>query len=148
MSRAIILASVCLESMTEGCFLRVGAQIESCRYFSRTCGLFSWETSTRLKEYFICEDLVSGIPFCSNLKWSIAVVAGTVLWQAAGYLEFAHPLVKVVLLKRTREPRSQIAQAGPWPFCFQYLMWTGTVLACACCGKIVSMLSTKGVDVN
>ena len=97
------------------------------------------------RKSFMCKDLVAGIPFCSNLKSDLLLLFQA---EAAGYPEFSHPLVKVVLLKSIQDPRSQIAQAGPWPFCFQYLMRTGTVLACACSGKIVSMLYTKDVDMN
>ncbi|RMC06946.1 hypothetical protein DUI87_16398 [Hirundo rustica rustica] len=46
------------------------------------------------------------------------------------------------------DTKGQIAQAGSWPYCFQYLVWTGTILASTCCGKIVTMLCTKNVDIE
>lgn len=55
---------------------------------------------------------------------------------------------KSCVVENTQDTKGQIAQAGPWPKCFQYLVWTGTVLACACCGTIVTMLCTKNVDAS
>lgn len=69
------------------------------------------------------------------------------LWQVAGYPEFAHPLVKIVLLKIPRVPKARLLKLGLGHIA-SILSVAGAVLACACCGKIVTMLCTKTVDVN